>query len=86
MTIETARRASLEFVCVFGHDGLTLYREPTSLGVRQAKLLPAKPSFEDFVLLEQVDNSSLLVTLEPTSDGDDQQGQGLDRRAHDRGF
>ena len=21
MTIETARRASLEFVCVFGHDG-----------------------------------------------------------------
>ena len=65
---------------------LTLYREPTSLGVRQAKLLPAKPSFEDSVLLEQVDHSSLLVTLEPTSDGDDQQGQGLDRRAHDRGF
>ena len=50
---------------------LTLYRQPTSLGVRQAKILPAKPSFEDFVLLEQVDHSSLLVTLEPTSDGDD---------------
>ena len=75
-----------DFCQEFPTKRLTLYREPTSLGVRQAKLLPAKPSFEDFVLLEQVDNSGLLVTLEPTSDGDDQQGQGLDWRAHDRGF
>ena len=52
----------------------------------ETKLPPAKPSFEDFVLLEQVDHSGLLVTLEPTSDGDHQQAQGLDRRAHDRGF
>ena len=71
---------------VFPAKRLTLYREPTSLVVCETKLPPAKPSFEDFVLLEQVDNSGLLVTLEPTSDGDDQQGQGLDRRAHDRGF
>ena len=29
MTIETARRASLEFVCVFGQDGVT--RQPPTL-------------------------------------------------------
>ena len=75
-----------DFCQEFPAKRLTLYREPTSLGVRQAKLLPAKPSFEDSVLLEQVDHSGLVVTLEPTSDGDDQQGQGLDRRAYDRGF
>ena len=34
-------------------------------------------------LLEQADDSGLLLALDPTSDGDDQQGQGLDRRAHD---
>ena len=45
----------------------------------ETKLPPAKPSFEDSVLLEQVDHSGLLVTLEPTSDGDHQQAQGLDR-------
>ena len=65
---------------------LTLHREPTSLGVRQTKLPPAKPSFEDSVLLEQVDDSGLLVTLDPTSDGNRQQCQGMDRRPHDRGF
>ena len=48
---------------------LTLYRKPTALVVREAKLPPAKPSFEDSVLLKQVDDSSLLVTLDPTSDG-----------------
>ncbi len=47
-----AAQAGLEFVCVFGHDGLTLYRQPTSLVVREAKLPPAKPSFEDSVLFE----------------------------------
>ena len=31
---------------------LTLYREPTSLVVREAKLPPAEPSLEDSVLLE----------------------------------
>ena len=60
-----------DFCQEFPAKRLTLYREPTSLGVRQAKLLPAKLSFEDSVLLEQVDHSSLLVTLEPTGDGDD---------------
>ena len=54
--------------------------------LRAVQQRPAEPSFEDFVLLEQVDDSGLMVTLEPTSDGDDQQGQGLDRRVHDRGF
>ena len=75
-----------DFCQEFPAKRLTLYREPTSLGVCETKLPPAKPSFEDFVLLEQVDDSGLVVTLEPTSDGDDQQGQGLDRRAHDRRF
>ncbi len=70
----------------FPAEGLTLYCEPASLVVREAKLPPAKPSFEDSVLLEQVDDSGLLLALNPTSDGDDQQCQGLDRRAHDRGF
>ena len=75
-----------DFCQEFPAKRLTLYREPTSLVVCETKLPPAEPSFEDFVLLEQVDDSGLVVTLEPTSDGDDQQGQGLDRRAHDRGF
>jgi len=70
----------------FPAERLTLYREPTSLVVREAKLPPAKPSFEDSILFEQVDDSGLLLALDPTSDGDDQQRQGLDRRAHDRGF
>ncbi len=65
---------------------LTLYREPTSLVVGEAKFPPAKPSFEDSVLLEQVDDSGLLVTLDPTSHGDDQERPGLDRRAHDGAF
>ena len=65
---------------------LTRYREPMSLVVREAKLPPAKPSFEDSVLLKQVDDSGLLLTLDPTSDGNHQQCQGLERRAHDRGF
>ncbi len=65
---------------------LTLYREPTPLVISEAKFPPAKPSFEDSVLLKQVDDSGLLLTLDPTSDGDDQQCHGLDRRAHDRGF
>ena len=60
-----------DFCQEFPAKRLTLYREPTSLVVCEAKLLPAKPSFEDSVLLEQVDHSGLLVTLEPTSDGDD---------------
>ncbi len=67
-------------------DEASEHYQPTSLVVRETRFSPAKPSFEDSVLLEQVDDSGLLVTLEPTSDGDDQQGQGLDRRAHDRGF
>ena len=78
--------SAMTFCQEFPAKRLTLYRETTSLVVCETKLPPAKPSFEDFVLLEQVDDSGLLVTLEPSSDGDDQQGQGLDRRAHDRGF
>ena len=57
-----------------------------ALVVREAKRPPAKPSVEDSALLEQVDDSGLLPALNPTSDGDDQQCQGLDRRSHDRGF
>ena len=55
-----------DFCQEFPAKRLTLYREPTSLVVCETKLPPAKPSFEDFVLLEQVDHSGLLVTLEPT--------------------
>ena len=58
-----------DFCQEFPARRLTLYREPTSLVVCETKLPPAKPSFEDFVLLEQVDDSGLVVTLEPTSDG-----------------
>jgi serine/threonine protein kinase len=36
---------------------LTLYREPTSLVVGETKFPSRKPSFDDFVLLEQVDDS-----------------------------
>ena len=34
MTIETARRTSLEFVCVFGHDGLAEAGIEPSVGSR----------------------------------------------------
>ncbi len=57
----------------FRPRAFTLYREPTSLVIGEAKFPPAKPSFEDSVLLEQVDDSGLLVALDPTSHGDDQQ-------------
>ncbi len=44
-----------------------------------------KPSLEDSVLFDQVDDSGLLLTLDPTGDGDDEEEcPGLDRRAHDR--
>ena len=46
-----------DFCQEFPAKRLTLYREPTSLVVCETKLPPAKPSFEDFVLLEQVDHS-----------------------------
>ena len=38
------------------------------------------------VLLEQVDDSGLVVTLDPTSHGDDQQRPRFCRRAHDGAF
>ena len=41
------------------------------------KLPPAKPRLEDSVLFEQANDSGLLVTLDPTSDGDHQQCQGI---------
>jgi hypothetical protein len=56
----------------FPAEDLTLDRESTSLVVGEAKFPLAKPSFEDSVLLEQVDDSGLLVTLDPTSHDDDQ--------------
>ena len=56
----------------FPAESLTLDSEPTSLVVGEAKLPPVKPSFEDSVFLEQEDDSGLLVTLDPTSHGDDQ--------------
>ena len=56
---------------------LTLYREKTSLVVCETKLPPGKPALRTLFL---------LVTLEPTSDGDHQQCQGLERCPHDRGF
>ena len=40
-----------------------------------------KPSLEDSVLFDQVDDSGLLLTLDPTGDGGE--CPGLDRRAHD---
>ena len=75
-----------DFCQQFPAKRLTLYCQTTPLVVRETKLPPAKPSFEDSVLLEQIDDSGLLVTLESSSDGAHQQCQGLDRRAHDRGF
>ena len=70
----------------FPAERLTLYREPPPLVIREAKLPPAKPSFEDSVLLEQISDSGLLLTLDPTGDGDDEECPGLDRRAHDGAF
>ncbi len=61
-----------DFCQEFPAKRLALYREPTSLVVRETKLPPAKPSFKDSVLLQQVNDSRLLVTLYPTSDGNDQ--------------
>ena len=75
-----------DFCQEFPAKRLTFYREQTAIGVCETKLSPAKPSFEDSVLLKQVDDSGLLVTLEPTSNGDHQQCQVLYRRTHDRGF
>ncbi len=75
-----------DFSQEFPAERLTLHREPPPLVIREAKLPPAKPSFEDFVLLKQVDDSGLLLPLDPTSDGDDEECPGLDRRAHDGGF
>jgi len=75
-----------DFSQEFPAERLTLHREPPPLVIREAKLPPAKPSFEDFVLLKQVDDSGLLLPLDPTSDGDDEESLGLDRRAHDGGF
>ena len=75
-----------DFSQEFPAERLTLYREPPPLVIREAKLPPAKPSFEDFVLLEQVDDRGLLLPLDPTSNGDDEECPGLDRRAHDGGF
>ena len=44
MTIETARRASLEFVCVFGQDGVT--RQPPTLdgGSTRRSMLDSLPT------------------------------------------
>ena len=42
-----------------------------------------EPSLEDSVLLEQVDDSGQLLTLDPIGDGDDEECPELDRRAHD---
>ena len=42
---------------------LTLYREPTSLVVRETKLPPAKPSLENSVLFEQVDTIDTRVPI-----------------------
>ncbi len=38
------------------------------------------------VVSKNTNDSGLLVTLEPASDGDDQQGSGLALPPHDRGF
>ena len=67
----------------FPAERLTLCREPPSLVVGEAEFPPVKPSLEDSVLLDQVDDSGLLLTLDPTGDGDDEECPGLDRRAHD---
>ena len=41
---------------------------------------------EGSVVSKNTNDSGLLVTLEPTSDGDDQQGSELALPPHDRGF
>jgi len=63
-----------DFCQEFPADGFTLLPRAASLVVREAKLPPAKPGFEDSILLDQVDYGGLWVTLNPAvSDGDDQQ-------------
>ena len=67
-------------------EGFALHRQPSPFVVRETESPPEEPSFEDLVLLKQVDDSGLLLPLDPTSDGNDEECQGLDRRAHDGGF
>ena len=70
----------------FAAEGLALCREPSSLGVGEAQSSSTEPSSEDFVLLEQVGDSGLLVTVDPTGDGDRKECPGLNRDTHDGGF
>ena len=56
----------------FPAEGLALCGEPPAFVVRETESLPAEPSLQDAILLKQVDDSGPLVTLDPTSHGDDQ--------------
>ena len=67
----------------FPAERLTVCRELPPLVVGEAELPPVKPSLEDSALLDQVDDSGLLLTLDPTGDGDDEERPRLDSRAHD---
>ena len=63
MTIETARRASLEFVCVFGQDGLKLSGILATLPERIAYAQKAKLPSEDLlelILQDEVDTQLVL--------------------------
>ena len=59
-----------DFCQEFPAKRLTLYRKPTSLVVREAKLPPAKRSCEDSVLLE----SQLATSLEGRDESANQRG------------
>ncbi len=51
--------------------------------MREPKLAPRyHPRTMKSLLLDQVDDSGLLLTLDPTGDGDDEECPGLDRRAY----
>ena len=54
-------------------EGLALYREPTAFIIGQPKSSATKLSLEDSVLLEQIVDDVLLVTVDPAGEGDQQE-------------
>ncbi len=51
-------------------ERLAFHREPSSLVIGEAETLATELAFEDAVLLDEVINDILLVTVDPAGDGD----------------
>ena len=67
--------------------GIDLKAKVVANGVtHNLKATSSNPILPTPVVSKNINDSGLLVTLEPTSDGDDQQGSGLALPPHDRGF